>query len=70
MKVVMANVPDGPPKPLPVESVASAYVRAIARRQRRLLFDRASFVAVYFPKLANAIGERVLSRRPARAVSA
>ena len=46
-------------KPIPIEVVAQRYVRAIARRDRRVLFDRSSRLVVAMPELAQSILERL-----------
>ena len=63
LQALFASAPRLRPTPLAVDRVADRYVRAIAARQRRLLFDRASVVAVHLPELATALGERIM-RRP------
>ncbi len=62
LQALFACVPRLRPTPLPVERVAETYVRAIASRRRRLLFDRPSAVAVEFPELGATIGERMMRR--------
>jgi NAD(P)-dependent dehydrogenase (short-subunit alcohol dehydrogenase family) len=66
LQALFASQPRLKPKPMAVERVADRYVRAIAARQRRLLFDRASVVAVHLPELATALGERIMRRPLAR----
>ena len=63
MQEVLAAMPGGGLKPMPVDRAANAFVRAIAKRQRRVLFDRSSRLAVNAPELASAIAERMM-RRP------
>jgi NAD(P)-dependent dehydrogenase (short-subunit alcohol dehydrogenase family) len=62
MQALFAGLPRLRPKPMAVGRVAEAYVRALATRQRRLLFDRASVVAVHLPEFAGGIGERMMRR--------
>jgi NAD(P)-dependent dehydrogenase (short-subunit alcohol dehydrogenase family) len=66
LQALFASAPRLRPSPLAVERVADRYVRAVAARQRRLLFDRPSVVAVYLPELATALGERIMRRPMAR----
>jgi NAD(P)-dependent dehydrogenase (short-subunit alcohol dehydrogenase family) len=66
LQALFASAPRLRPTPLAVERVAERYVRAIARRQRRLLFDRPSVVAVHLPEVATALGERIMRRPLAR----
>lgn len=47
-------------RPMPVDAVAERYVRAIARRGRRVLFDRSSRIAVAMPQLAQTLLERLM----------
>jgi NAD(P)-dependent dehydrogenase (short-subunit alcohol dehydrogenase family) len=47
-------------RPMPVDAVARRYVRAIERRERRVLFDRSSRIAVAMPQLAQALLERLM----------
>ena len=47
-------------RPMPVDAVAQRYLRAIARRERRVLFDRSSRIAVAMPQLAQAVLERLM----------
>lgn len=63
MEEVLSGMPGGGLTPMPVERAADAFVHAIAHRQRRVLFDRSSRLAVNLPELASAMGERMM-RRP------
>ena len=69
MQALFASMPRLRPKAMPVEQVADAYVRAIVDRRRRLLFDRASAVAVHLPEVGAAIGERMMRGAIARLAS-
>jgi NAD(P)-dependent dehydrogenase (short-subunit alcohol dehydrogenase family) len=66
LQALFASLPRLKPRPMTVERVAHSYVRAIAARQRRLLFGRSSVVAVHLPELATALGERIMRRPMAR----
>ena len=61
LQALLAEMPGGAPKPMPASRVADAFVRAVERRQRRVLFDRPSAVAVNLPELAQRIGERTFA---------
>lgn len=61
MQALLAGMPGGAPTPMPTARVADAFVRAVERRQRRLLFDRPSVVAVNLPELAQRIAERLFA---------
>lgn len=47
-------------RPMPVDTVARRYVRAISRREAKLLFDRSSRLVVALPELAEAVLDRML----------
>ncbi|MDQ3688978.1 MAG: short-chain dehydrogenase/reductase [Chloroflexota bacterium] len=61
LQALLRGVPGGAPRPMPTTRVADAFVLAVERRQRRLLFDRPSLVAVNLPELAQRIGERMFA---------
>ena len=61
LKALLAGMPGGAPKPMPTTRVADSFVRAIERRQRRVLFGRQSVVAVNAPELAQRIAERMFA---------
>ena len=60
MRAILERVRGPSLRPMPVEAVAQRYVRAIARRERRVLFDRSSRIAVAMPQLAQAMLERLM----------
>jgi NAD(P)-dependent dehydrogenase (short-subunit alcohol dehydrogenase family) len=62
MQAILKGVRAASLRPIPVDEVASRYVRAIARRERRLLFDRSSRVVVAMPEVTQALMERIMRR--------
>lgn len=60
MQRILRNVRGASLKPMPVESVAQRYVRAIARSETKLLFDRSSRLVVAMPELAEAMLNRMM----------
>ena len=63
MQSILRGVRGASLRPIPVDVVAQRYVRAIARRDRRLLFDRSSRLVVAMPELAQAILERMMGKQ-------
>jgi NAD(P)-dependent dehydrogenase (short-subunit alcohol dehydrogenase family) len=62
MQAILRNVRGGSLRPMNVEDVARRYVRAVARRERRVLFDRSSRIVVTMPELAQGMLERMMRR--------
>lgn len=60
MRAILERVRGPSLRPMPVDAVAQRYVRAIARRERRVLFDRSSRIAVAMPQLGQALLERLI----------
>jgi NAD(P)-dependent dehydrogenase (short-subunit alcohol dehydrogenase family) len=60
MRAILDRTRDPSLRPMPVDAVAERYVRAIARRGRRVLFDRSSRIAVAMPQLAQTLLERLM----------
>ena len=63
MQAILQGVRGASLKPIPLEIVARRYVRAIARRDRRVLFDRSSRLVVAMPELAQSILERLMGKQ-------
>lgn len=63
MQSILQGVRGASLRPIPVEVVARRYVRAVARRERRVLFDRSSRLAVAMPELTQAILERLMGKQ-------
>ena len=63
MQSILRGVRGASLRPIPVEVVAQRYVRAVARRERRVLFDRSSRLAVAMPELTQAILERLMGKQ-------
>lgn len=60
MQPILARMPGGVPKPMPVDAVARAFVTAVERRSRRVVLPRAGVLAVYLPELMQALIDRSL----------
>jgi NAD(P)-dependent dehydrogenase (short-subunit alcohol dehydrogenase family) len=65
MSGILARMPGGVPKPMPVDDVARSFVSAIERRSRRIVQPRSGVTAVYFPELVQAIIDRRLGKTAA-----
>lgn len=66
MADVMARMPKGLMRPIPVERAAAAVVRGIERRSRRVVVPGAAVVSVLFPELAQRLTEFALRPRRRR----
>ena len=64
MSGILARMPGGVPKPMPVDDVARSFVSAIERRSRRVVLPRSAVTAVYFPELVQAVIDRRLGSAP------
>jgi len=60
MQALLARMPGGAPRPMPVEDVARAFATAIDRRSARVVLPRSQIAGVYLPELAQAVIDRVL----------
>ena len=63
MQSILRGVRGASLRPIPVDVVAQRYVRAVAQRDRRVLFDRSSRLAVAMPELTQAILERLMAKQ-------
>ena len=59
---IMAKLPRRAREPVPVERAATAIVRAIERRSRRVVTPRSLTLSVLVPELVQSLSERWLGR--------